>query len=212
QENFCDATLVCEDKHIPVHKIVLSCCSEFFEDIFIRTPCRHPFIVLKDIPLIDLEALLDYMYKGRVSIFQSRLSNLMKASDSLKIKGLSVSEDHLSQVIVSPKEKSSFPKVAKRKSNTLLVEEGESACSTSRKKRPTSPGPFQTNKTKLNPDDKNKNKSSNETMYNSNDDMLSNMGDPVVVLERHLSLSEDQLYIVKDKNEEVSKKNCLSYY
>ncbi|KAA0197534.1 hypothetical protein HAZT_HAZT011716 [Hyalella azteca] len=62
KESYSDVTLACAGKFYPAHKLVLSTCSEYFEEMFERTQCKHPVIVLKDIGADDLEALLSYMY------------------------------------------------------------------------------------------------------------------------------------------------------
>lgn len=93
QGNYTDVTLACEGKFYPVHKLVLSTCSEYFSEIFERTPCKNPVIVLKDILCQDLEFLLDYMYIGEVNVRQNDLSSLIKAAECLKIKGLAVPDD-----------------------------------------------------------------------------------------------------------------------
>lgn len=72
---------------------MLSTCSEYFEQMFERTSCRHPIIVLKDIRKEDLEALLNYMYVGEVNVLQNNLSGLIKAAEGLRIKGLAVPDE-----------------------------------------------------------------------------------------------------------------------
>ena len=59
------------------YKLVLSTCSEYFEEIFERTQCKHPVIVLKDIKHEELEALLNYMYLGEVNVLQAELAGLI---------------------------------------------------------------------------------------------------------------------------------------
>ncbi|XP_063871753.1 broad-complex core protein isoforms 1/2/3/4/5-like isoform X15 [Scylla paramamosain] len=93
KETYTDVTLACEGKFYPVHKLVLSTCSEYFSDIFDRTPCKNPVVVLKDINCQDLEFLLDYMYIGEVNVRQNELSSLIKAAECLRIKGLAVPDE-----------------------------------------------------------------------------------------------------------------------
>lgn len=93
QESYCDVTLACDGKFYPVHKLVLSTCSEYFEEIFTRTQCKHPVIVLKDIKHEELEALLNYMYLGEVNVLQADLAGLIKAAECLRIKGLAVPDE-----------------------------------------------------------------------------------------------------------------------
>ncbi|KAL7638348.1 UNVERIFIED_CONTAM: hypothetical protein RMT77_010918 [Armadillidium vulgare] len=93
KELYCDATIACQGKFFPVHRFVLSTCSEYFEEIFERTQCKHPFIIVKDVEELQLEALLNYMYKGEVNVLQDRLPGLIRAAEALKVKGLAVSEE-----------------------------------------------------------------------------------------------------------------------
>ncbi|XP_047740454.1 longitudinals lacking protein, isoforms H/M/V isoform X18 [Hyalella azteca] len=93
KESYCDVTLACDGRFYSLHKFVLSTCSEYFEEMFERTQCKHPVIVLKDINSEDLEALLNYMYVGEVNVVQEKLAGLIKAAECLKIKGLAVPDE-----------------------------------------------------------------------------------------------------------------------
>ncbi|XP_071513704.1 uncharacterized protein [Panulirus ornatus] len=93
KELYSDVTLACNGKFFPVHKLVLSVCSEYFEEMFKQTNCKHPIIVLKDILQDDLEALLNYMYAGEANVAQSDLARLIKAAECLRIKGLAVPDE-----------------------------------------------------------------------------------------------------------------------
>ncbi|XP_042860638.1 protein tramtrack, alpha isoform-like isoform X3 [Penaeus japonicus] len=93
KERYTDATVACDGKFYPVHKLVLSTCSEYFENMFEHTPCKHPVIVLRDVQCDELEAILNYMYAGVVSVAQSDLSRLIKVAELLRIKGLAVSDE-----------------------------------------------------------------------------------------------------------------------
>jgi len=93
KESYCDVTLSCEGKFYPLHKFVLSTCSEYFEEMFEKTPCKHPVVVLNNINAEDLEALLSYMYVGEVNVVQEKLASLIKAAECLRIKGLAVPDE-----------------------------------------------------------------------------------------------------------------------
>lgn len=93
QEKYCDATIICQGQYFSVHRVVLSTCSEYFEDMFERIQCQHPYIVFKDIEPTEMELLLNYMYQGEVNVVQESLPNLIKAAEALKIKGLAVPDD-----------------------------------------------------------------------------------------------------------------------
>ncbi|XP_045610694.1 protein bric-a-brac 2 isoform X7 [Procambarus clarkii] len=88
REAYCDVTLACDGRFYPVHKLVLSTCSDFFDQMFEKTACKHPVIVVANVAYKDLEALLNYMYLGEVNVLQTELTGLMKAAEALRIKGL----------------------------------------------------------------------------------------------------------------------------
>ncbi|XP_066970659.1 transcription activator GAGA-like isoform X6 [Macrobrachium rosenbergii] len=93
RERYTDVTLSCEGRFYQLHKLVLSTCSEYFEKIFEQTPCKHPVIVLRDVSCDELEALLNYMYLGSVSVAQNDLSRLIKVAELFQIKGLAVPDE-----------------------------------------------------------------------------------------------------------------------
>lgn len=83
-----DVTLVCAETSIRAHKVVLSACSPFFQNVFAENPCKHPVIVLKDFPGWVVQAIVDFMYRGEISVPQERLQILIQAGESLQIRGL----------------------------------------------------------------------------------------------------------------------------
>jgi hypothetical protein len=83
-----DVTIGCEGRQVKAHKVVLSACSPFFENLFTENPCKHPIVILKDIRYADLKALVEFMYKGEVNVVQEQLPTLLKTAEALKIKGL----------------------------------------------------------------------------------------------------------------------------
>jgi len=87
-EHFVDATLWCEGKTIKCHKMILSACSTYFEKLLTENPNPHPIIFLKDMRFWEISALVEFMYRGEVSIHQEKLQNLLRAAESLQIKGL----------------------------------------------------------------------------------------------------------------------------
>lgn len=57
-------------------------------------PDKHPIVILKDVPFSDMRSLLDFMYRGEVSVDQDRLTAFLKVAETLRIKGLTeVNED-----------------------------------------------------------------------------------------------------------------------
>lgn len=87
-ESFVDVTLAVEGRLLRAHKMVLSACSPYFQALFVGHPDRHPIVILKDVPYCDMRSLLDFMYRGEVSVDQDRLTAFLKVAESLRIKGL----------------------------------------------------------------------------------------------------------------------------
>nr|XP_022903215.1 longitudinals lacking protein, isoforms F/I/K/T isoform X11 [Onthophagus taurus] len=84
-----DCTLAAEGKYLNAHKVVLSACSPYFESLLSQNYDKHPIFILKDVKYQELKAMMDYMYRGEVNISQDQLGALLKAAESLQIKGLS---------------------------------------------------------------------------------------------------------------------------
>ncbi|XP_044737185.1 longitudinals lacking protein, isoforms H/M/V isoform X19 [Chrysoperla carnea] len=84
-----DCTLAAEGRSLKAHKVILSACSPYFESLLADYYDKHPVFILKDVKFKELEAMMDYMYRGEVNVSQDQLGPLLKAAESLQIKGLS---------------------------------------------------------------------------------------------------------------------------
>ncbi|KAK3886149.1 hypothetical protein Pcinc_009726 [Petrolisthes cinctipes] len=113
--------------------------------MFEHTPCKHPVIVLKDIKADALEALLNYMYAGYVNVAQNDLARLIKAAETLSIKGLAVpdepppGEENKPNQTKSVREERLSPQPKRRRRE----ENGSSLPSTSPPSSPRATTPFQ---------------------------------------------------------------------
>jgi len=87
-EEFVDVTLSCDGKTLQGHKVILSASSPYFRKILKDNPCRHPVLILNDIPVDILEAIMTYMYHGTVSVHHNKLQVFLKTAEALKIKGI----------------------------------------------------------------------------------------------------------------------------
>ena len=87
-EAFCDVTIACDGASVKCHKMILSACSAYFQQLFMENTCDHPIVFLKDIKYEEIRAILDYMYKGEVNVAQDHLPGLLKVAELLKVKGL----------------------------------------------------------------------------------------------------------------------------
>ncbi|XP_021918580.1 uncharacterized protein LOC110829301 isoform X3 [Zootermopsis nevadensis] len=87
-EQFVDVTLACEGRSIKCHKVMLSACSSYFEELLSQNPCQHPIVLMKDLRFWEVQALVDFMYRGEVNVGQDNLPSLLAAAEALQIKGL----------------------------------------------------------------------------------------------------------------------------
>lgn len=79
--------------------MVLSACSPYFNALFVNHPEKHPIVILKDVPYADMKSLLDFMYRGEVSVDQERLTAFLRVAETLRIKGLTeVNDDKVSNL------------------------------------------------------------------------------------------------------------------
>lgn len=99
-EALTDVTLSCGGASIKCHRIVLAACSGYFQSLFVNEAVcsgagaaqQHPIVVFKDIGLAELKAILEFIYRGEVSVAQEQVGALLKAAESLKVKGLFTEE------------------------------------------------------------------------------------------------------------------------
>ncbi|XP_050299816.1 titin-like isoform X2 [Anthonomus grandis grandis] len=92
KEQYVDATLVSEGKTLKCHRMILSSCSSYFEEVLSGiAPLQHPVLFMKDIPFWILKGLCDFMYAGEVHILQDCLKEFLDVATTLKIKGLALS-------------------------------------------------------------------------------------------------------------------------
>merc|ERR1719318_2529148 len=90
-----DVTLVSDDnKHFPAHKMVLCASSPVLGDILQNHPRQETFIYFKEVENKVLQALLDYMYQGSVSVSGHMLDDFMSFAQQMKVKGLSKNEGY----------------------------------------------------------------------------------------------------------------------
>ena len=88
--DFADVTLVCDDlKQIKAHRNILSACSPVFKTMLhIETNNSHPVIYLRGIQYTEMESIIQYIYQGKATFLQERLSDLLSTAKSLQIREL----------------------------------------------------------------------------------------------------------------------------
>lgn len=84
-----DVTLVSEEgEHLSGHKVVLSTSSDFFNDALKKANHKNPLIFLSGFTSKVLTAVLDYIYNGKVDIYQEEIDLFLDSAQKLKIHGL----------------------------------------------------------------------------------------------------------------------------
>ena len=91
-----DVTLVCDESSFRVHKVVLSACSEVFNDIIKQTPGNNSVIYLRGIPAKQMQTLVEFMYLGQTQIYEEQIEDFLNIARDLKIKGTGHNDDHAS--------------------------------------------------------------------------------------------------------------------
>ncbi|XP_065162280.1 longitudinals lacking protein, isoforms F/I/K/T isoform X7 [Atheta coriaria] len=140
-----DCTLAAEGKFLNAHKVVLSACSPYFESLLSQNYDKHPIFILKDIKYQELKAMMDYMYRGEVNISQDQLGALLKAAESLQIKGLSDNRkgetETKKSVLPPPPAKSPPPTASLPKVQGLTIEHRRKDSDENSRDGSQSPGP-----------------------------------------------------------------------
>uniref|UniRef100_A0A0K8SQ93 BTB domain-containing protein n=1 Tax=Lygus hesperus TaxID=30085 RepID=A0A0K8SQ93_LYGHE len=91
-ESLVDCTVAAEGKFVKAHKVVLSACSSYLEELLQNHEDKHPILIFNDISYVELKAMLEYMYRGEVNVSQDQLNTFLKAAEALRIKGLTTDQ------------------------------------------------------------------------------------------------------------------------
>ena len=91
---FADVTLVCEDgQQIKAHKAIISKLCPFFSDVLRNDFNPHPFIYMMGVGSAELDAFIDFLYKGESNVGQESLNNLLDLAKRLRVTDLSMTRD-----------------------------------------------------------------------------------------------------------------------
>ena len=89
ESEFCDITLASDTDQVSAHKVILSASSPFFKTVLKRNNNhQHPLIYLRGVTFPDLEAVINFIYHGEVSVAQEDLNSFLRLAEDLQIKGL----------------------------------------------------------------------------------------------------------------------------
>ena len=89
KQDFSDVTLVCEDnQRMRAHKLILSNSCEFFRAVLAEEQSSQPVIYMRGVSRDVMESLVDFIYRGEVSIPQDLINEFLDLAGDLKMKGL----------------------------------------------------------------------------------------------------------------------------
>ena len=84
--DFSDVTLVCADnQHVPAHRAVLCASSSFLRELLYDSQQQRIFLFLGRVNHEDLRTLLEFIYLGACSVQRSRLENVLRLAEDLKV-------------------------------------------------------------------------------------------------------------------------------
>ena len=87
--DFSDVTLVCEDnQQILAHKVILASSSTLIKKMIQNSKHSHPLLYFWGVKYRDLANVVDFMYKGKVEVYQSDLEDFLALANMLGVKGL----------------------------------------------------------------------------------------------------------------------------
>ena len=99
-DHLTDVTLSCGKREFSAHKLVLSICSTYFNELFTPKPQQKnrpgnqaAIVYLKDVDPRHMELLLNFMYRGEINVGEEELMELLNTAKGLQIRGLSDSTE-----------------------------------------------------------------------------------------------------------------------
>jgi len=99
-DHLTDVTLSCGKREFSAHKLVLSICSTYFNELFTPKPGNKnrpangaAIVYLKDVDAHHMELLLNFMYRGEINVEEDELMDLIATARGLAIRGLSDSDE-----------------------------------------------------------------------------------------------------------------------
>ena len=73
-KEFSDVTLACEDGQMfQAHKVILASSSPTFHHLLKVNKHPHPWIYMRGMKSEDLNAIIDFLYRGEANVFQENL-------------------------------------------------------------------------------------------------------------------------------------------
>ena len=93
-EDFSDVTLVSDDETpFRAHKVILSASSQFFRNVLKFNQNNFPLLYIRGLTSNDLANVVEFLYKGEVTVAHEDLDKFLKVSKDLKLKGMYENEE-----------------------------------------------------------------------------------------------------------------------
>jgi len=84
-----DVSLTCASgQTLRCHKVLLAAASPYFQQLFSENGSKHPVVILPHVEFPELQDIVEYVYRGEVSLSHSRLQAFLSASRSLQLEGI----------------------------------------------------------------------------------------------------------------------------
>ena len=120
-EEMLDVSLVAEGQTFRAHKLVLSACSPVFKSMLKRPShdqaLTQPFVFLHNVRREDIEAILEFMYNGEVSVNQEELQSFLGVAEDLRVRGLTQME------VDSKTDRDGVPTRKRQRSSSIVNED-----------------------------------------------------------------------------------------
>ena len=84
-----DVTLACEDgQQVEAHKVILAFSIPFFQKWLTRNKHNHPLVYMRGMKSENLLAIVDFLYYGKVNVYQQNLDSFLVIAEEFQLKGL----------------------------------------------------------------------------------------------------------------------------
>lgn len=88
-ESLTDVTICCCGQQVKAHRVILAASSNYFKEIFAATlPGQYPIVFIKSVTIEDLNAILEFIYKGEVTVPREQMQSLISSAECLGVSGL----------------------------------------------------------------------------------------------------------------------------
>ena len=89
EQSFTDVTIVSDDQvSFQAHKVIMSIYSPVIRIMLVNNPHSHPIVYLRNVEHHEVQAILNFMYFGKIQFVSERKCDLVRVVKDLQIKKL----------------------------------------------------------------------------------------------------------------------------